>query len=115
MFKVGIKIIKVINSQMSSYMKSTIYGKLHLRGAVHLLCVLTHLHVGGGALCLLLLVPSHHLVLFLVLIDGSVPQLHEELLKYHVLTQEVLTEPHHATSADDGIALRSSTSNIMWN
>ena len=38
MFTVGIKIIKVINSQMSSYMKSTIYGKLHLRGAVHLLC-----------------------------------------------------------------------------
>lgn len=64
----------------------------------------TDLHVGGGSLCLLLLllVPSHHLVLFLVLVNGSVPQSREELLEYHVQTQDVLAEPHHATSADGG-------------
>ena len=41
-------------------------------------------------------------MLFLVLVDGGVPQSREELLEYHVQTQDILAEPHHATPADSG-------------
>ena len=38
---------------MSSYVKTTIYGKLHqnLRGAVHLLCQMKCCRIGGGERC----------------------------------------------------------------